>query len=153
MDFGDSSSTKPFLQTSFNEYNPMISPNGQWLAYTSNESGQNEIYVKSFPEEDGKWLISTNGGSEPVWARDGSELFYRNSGKIISVKIKTGSTFIAGKPKMLFARENDPKAMNPYGSPNYDIGLDGRFLIIESTPGIPSSQINFAINWFENLKK
>jgi len=153
MQLDDSSSAKPFLQTQFNEFNPMISPDGLWLAYTSNESGQNEIYVKPFPKGDGKWVISTDGGSEPVWARNGSELFYRNSGLLMAVKIKMGSTFIADKPKKLFERDYDPNEMNPYGSPNYDIGNDGRFLIIESTPSSPSTQIFFALNWFESFTK
>jgi len=143
---------EPFLQTNFNEYHPMISPDGQWLAYTSDESGQPEVYVRPFLAGGGKWLISTEGGHEPLWARNGSELFYRNTGKLMAVTIETGSTFIAGRPRLLFQREDEPSEMNPFGSPNYDVSPDGRFLIIKPNPSSPSTQINFTLNWFEDLK-
>ena len=145
--------SKPFLQTIFNEYHPMISPDGHWLAYTSDESGQPEVYVRSFPAGHGKWPISTEGGQEPLWARDGSELFYRNSGKLMAVTIETESTFLAGRPKLLFEREYAKREMNPFGSPNFDVSSDGRFLIIEPDSMASSTEINFALNWFEELER
>jgi len=144
---------EPFLQTRFNEYHPMISPDGRWLAYTSNESGRQEIYVRPFPGGRGKWLISTEGGREPLWSRDGSELFYRTGGKLMAVTINTESSFVAGRPRLLFEGEYDGKEMQPFGSPNYDVSLDGRFLMIKPDPSPPSTQINFVLNWLEELKQ
>lgn len=66
----------PFLQTEFNEHIGRFSPDGSWLAYTSDESGTNEVYVRTFPASDAKWRISANGGSAPRWRGDGREVFY-----------------------------------------------------------------------------
>ena len=96
---------RPFLQTSFNERVPMFSPDGRWLAwlaYVSDESGREEVYVQPFPGPGGKWQISTEGGSEPVWARNGRELFYRNGQKMIAVEITARPTFAAARPRLLF---------------------------------------------------
>jgi len=71
----------------------------------------------------------------------------------MTVTIETGSAFIAGRPRLLFQREYEPREMNPFGSPNYDISPDGRFLIIKPNPSPPSTQINFTLNWFEELTK
>ncbi len=145
--------SETFLQTNFNEYHPMISPDGRWIAYTSDESGQPEIYVRPFPTGPGKWLISTDGGGEPLWARDGNELFYRNAGKLMAVTIETKPSFLAGRTRLLFQRKYNPREMNPFGSPNYDVSSDGRFLIIKPDSSASSTQINFALNWFEELKR
>jgi hypothetical protein len=131
----------------------MVSPDGRWLAYTSDESGQTEIYVRPFPAGRGKWQISPEGGQEPLWARDSSELFYRNAGKLMVVTIEKESFFSVGRPRLLFAGAHDPREMNPFGSPNYDVSPDGRFLIIKPEPSAPSTHINFVINWFEELQK
>ena len=68
---------QPLLETKFDEHHPRISPDGRWMAYASNESGRDRVYVTGFPEPIGKWQVSTNGGNFPVWRRDGRELFYR----------------------------------------------------------------------------
>jgi serine/threonine protein kinase len=149
----DERRSEPFLQTRFNEYHPMISPDGRWLAYSSDESGRLEVYVRPFPDGRGKWLISTEGGREPLWARDGEELFYRTGGKLMTVAIETESSFVAGKPRLLFEWEFDSREMTPFGSPNYDVSPDGRFLMIKPDPSPPSAQINFILNWFEELKR
>ena len=81
----------PFLATEFSEYQGRFSPDGRWVAYVSNESGEQEVYVQSFPASGGKWQISTDGGAQPVWRHDGRELFYINPDrKLMSVEIKTG---------------------------------------------------------------
>src|SRR5713226_6400317 len=79
-----------FLQTEFNEIGAKLSPDSKWVAYTSNESGQNEVYVQTFPSPGGKSPISTGGGNRPVWRRDGRELFYiAADGKLMAVEVKT----------------------------------------------------------------
>jgi len=97
----------PFLQSSFNDRDPQISPNGKWIVYTSNEAGRNEIYVRPFPTGEGKWQISSKGGFYPKWRRDGKELFYMETGvsprNMISVKVNpAGPTFEYGDPAVLF---------------------------------------------------
>ena len=96
-------SPTPFLQTRFNEAHARISPDGRWMAYASNESGRVGVYVTRFPEPGGKWQVSTNGGSFPVWRRDSRELFYRAAdGKLMAVPVGPGSDFAPGAPIPLF---------------------------------------------------
>jgi len=145
---------KPFLRTDFTETCPEFSPNGRWIAYVSNESGRNEVYVRPFPGPGGKILISNNGGGGVVWAPNGRELFYRDlSGtKLMVVEIKTEPKFTAGKPKLLFELKN--MMISPPRS--YDISPDSqRFLMQEAyeTKTIRVKQIKLVLNWFEELKR
>ena len=94
---------QPLLQTPYDELNAELSPNGRWLAYESNESGRYEIYVRPFPNVTaGRWQVSTSGGTRPLWARNGQELFYESMGALMRVPVTTGSTFAAGTPSKLF---------------------------------------------------
>jgi Tol biopolymer transport system component len=144
---------QPFLQTPFNEGAPRFSPDGRWLAYISDESGRIEIYVQPYPGPGGKWQISTDGGTEPVWNRNGRELFYRNGDKMMAVDIATQPNFSAGTPRMLFQGQYTP---TPTTSPNYDVSPDGqRFLMLKPVESQTSgpTQINVVLNWFEELKQ
>ena len=143
----------PFLRTPSDESAPRFSPDGRWLAYVSDESGRFEIYVQPYPGPGGKWQISTEGGTEPVWNPNGRELFYRTGPKMMAVDIAAQPNFGAGKPRMLFEGEQymPPMGPYPYPFPNYDVSPDGqRFLMItkESKP-----QLNVVLNWFEDLKR
>jgi eukaryotic-like serine/threonine-protein kinase len=144
---------QPFLQTPFNEGVPVFSPDGRWLAYVSDESSRFEIYVQPYPGPGGKWQVSTEGGTEPVWNRNGRELFYRSGDKMMAVDITTEPSFAAGKPKVLFTGRYLP---TPGTLSNYDVSADGqRFLMIkpgESVEAAPT-QINVVLNWFEELKR
>ncbi len=143
-------SSQPLLDNEFNENNAEISPSGRFIAYESNESGQNEIYVRPFPNvDDGKWQISRDGGTEPVWAPQGQELFYRSSQALIVVGIKTEPTFTYGSPEVLFTGNYLTSALNR----QYDVAPDGqRFLMIkQEQTGV--TQINIILNWFEELKR
>jgi Tol biopolymer transport system component len=141
-----------FLRSQFDETVPQFSPDGHWLAYVSNESGRFEIYVQPYPGPGGKYQISTEGGSEPVWNPNGKELFYRNGDKMMAVDISTQSSFSVGKPQMLFEGQYEP---TPATVPNYDVSPDGqRFLMIKSSEQTASStQIVVVQNWFEELKR
>lgn len=94
----------PLVRTTFTEGRAYLSPDGRWLAYQSNESGQNQIYVQPFPELDsGRWQVSPAGGAEPAWARNGRELFYLDgAGGLMTVPIQTQPAFSAGNPTKLF---------------------------------------------------
>ena len=144
---------QPFIRTPFNESTPQFSPDGRWLAYVSNESGHNEIYVQAYPGPGGKWQISTEGGTEPVWNRNGRELFYRSGNKMMAVDVATLPSFAGGKPRALFEERYTP---TPATFPNYDVSLDGqRFLMlkpVEQEQSAPT-QINVVLNWFEELKQ
>jgi Tol biopolymer transport system component len=144
---------QPFLRTTFNESAAHFSPDGRWLAYISDESGRFEIYVQPYPGPGGKWQISTEGGTEPVWNRNGRELFYRSGGKMMAVDIATQPTFASGKPRMLFEGQYSPA---PGTANNFDVSSDGqRFLMIkpnEAGEAAPT-QINVVLNWFEELKR
>jgi Tol biopolymer transport system component/predicted Ser/Thr protein kinase len=148
---GQTRKAQPFLQTRFNEAAPRFSPDGHWLAYVSDESSRYEVYVQPYPGPGGKWQISTEGGTEPVWNPNGRELFYRSGDKMMAVEIATQPGFAAGKPRMLFEGQYEGGG----SLANYDISPDGqRFLMIktneqESAP----TQINVVLNWFEELKQ
>ena len=131
---------------------PTFSPDGHSLAYASDESGRNEIYVRPYPGPGGKWQISNEGGTEPVWNPKGRELFFRNGNRMMAVETTTQPTFSAGKPKLLF---EGPYVPTPRSLPDYDVSPDGqRFLMLKTTEQTPqSAQINVVLNWFEELKR
>ena len=141
-----------FLRTPFNEADSQFSPDGHWLAYISDESGRYEIYVQPYPGPGGKWQISTDGGNEPMWNRNGRELFYRSGDKMMSVEISTQPGFAAGTPRMLFER---PYEKAPIPISNYDVSPDGqRFLMVKPIDQQQAvTQINVVLNWFEELKQ
>ncbi len=144
---------QPFLRTPFNESAPRFSPDGHWLAYISNESGRYEVYVQPYPGPGGKWQISTEGGTEPVWNPNGRELFYRSGDSVIAVEIATQPGFVAGKPRKLFEGRYEPA---PVPIANYDVSPDGqRFLMLKPTEQaqVAPTQINVVLNWFEELKQ
>ena len=143
---------QPFLGTPFNEGNGTFSPDGRWLAYVSDESGRPEIYVQPYPGPGGKRLISTEGGTEPAWNRNGRELFYRSGNKMMAVETTTQPTFTAGKPRVLFEGEFLATSYPQLGT-NYDVSADGqRFLMVKQGEQVPG-QINVVQNWFYDLKR
>jgi Tol biopolymer transport system component len=143
---------EPFLRTPSNEGGPVFSPDGHWLGYASDESGRWEIYVQPYPGPGGKSQISTDGGREPLWNRNGRELFYRNGNRMMAVDVTTQPTFSAGKPTTLFERQY--RSTNA-SLPTYDVASDGqRFLMVkQGEQGTSATQINVVLNWFEELKR
>ena len=146
----------PLLQTTFGERNAEVSPDGQWLAYESDESGQLEIYVRPFPDIDaGRWQVSTRGGTQPLWARDGRELFYRTGAAVMVVSIQTGSAFVYGSPATVF---EEPYLVG-LGGRAYDIAPDGRrFLMLKEgavgdSQDAPPNRFIIVENWFEELRQ
>ena len=150
---GQGRKAQPFLKTPYEETAPKFSPDGRWLAYSSDESARREVYVQPYPGPGGKWQISTDGGQEPVWNPHGGELFYRIGNKMMAVDVETKSGFSAGKPRMLFEA---PYLQTGINSPYYDVSPDGqRFLMLKPVEAQTSAptQINVVLNWFEELKK
>jgi Tol biopolymer transport system component len=141
---------EPFLQTAADEGAATTSPDGRFLAYVSNGSGRAEVYVQTFPRSDGKWQVSTEGGKEPVWARNGGELFYRNDDKMMAVSVETEPTFSAAKPRVLFA---DPYVKHGWFVPNYDVSPDGQsFLMLKREGKQEAAQLVLVQNWPELLR-
>jgi eukaryotic-like serine/threonine-protein kinase len=150
---GQGRKAEPFLQTPSNETVPAFSPDGRWLAYVSDESGRYEVYVQPYPGPGGKWQVSTEGGTEPIWNPNGRELFYRSGDKMIVVDIATQPGFVAGKPSVLFEGQY---VSTQATFPNYDVSPDGqRFLMLKPTEQSEEgpTQINVVLNWFEELKR
>jgi len=145
---------QPFLATPFNEGAGAFSPDGHWLAYVSNESGRPEIYVQPYPGPGGKWQISSDGGTEPLWNRNGRELFYRSGNKMMAVQITTQPAFAPSKPTMLFEGEY-ASSQFPATGIAYDVSADGqRFLMVkENDQATATTQINVVLNWFEELNR
>jgi serine/threonine-protein kinase len=147
--------TEPLVPTTVSDDNGEISPDGHWLAYQSNPSGLFEISVRPFPNVDsGHWQVSTGGGTRPVWARSGKELFYLDGANAVTaVPIYTTPTFSAGTPTKLI----DGRYVVGAPGRTYDVSADGqRFLMIkDSTSGSPTStpaSMVVVLNWTEELK-
>jgi eukaryotic-like serine/threonine-protein kinase len=140
---------RPFLQTHFAEWGPAFSPDGHWVAYTSDESGRSEVYVRPYPGPGGKWQISTEGGEEPRWSRSG-ELFYRNATKWMSARIHTSPVFSVERPQVMF----EGNYINVVGI-EYDVAPDGRhFIMIQANePKSPPTELSAVLNWFTELRR
>jgi serine/threonine protein kinase/Tol biopolymer transport system component len=149
---------KPLLNEEYWEVQPRISPDGRWLAYMSGESGQNEIFVRPFPDVNhGRWQISTNGGHSPLWSPNGKELFYLNGDSVMAVAVQLTPTFTPDTPRSLFRGTHAiPSGMTPW-----DIHPDGkRFLMMknvategEESAAVTPREINIVVNWSEELKE
>jgi Tol biopolymer transport system component len=132
---------KPFpIQSSSNARQGRLSPDARWLAYVSDESGEDEVYVEAFPGRESRWQVSTRGGDSPRWRRDGRELFYISPDrKLARVSVSAAAAALQlGAPQILLDM--------PVGD-SYDIAPDGRFLVLSQEEGPPSVPINIVINW------
>ena len=145
---------RPLLAGSFDEVSAALSPDGRWLAYSSNESGRFEIYVRPFPAVDnGRWQVSRDGGTEPRWAHNGRELFYRSDVALMSVAVAPGASFVTGEQKALF-----PAATFLTGGNHqlYEVSPDDRqFLFLRTTGGPQAAGPAYVIqvsNWLGELR-
>ena len=140
---------KAFLATKFYESDATFSPDGRWIAYQSGESGKAEIYVRDFPVGGNRFQVSTDGGFEPVWAKNGKELFYRSGKMLISVPLKPGASFEPGPPKVLFQGDFVLGAQVPA----YDVSPDGQhFYFLQTSKTRSQEGIKIVLNWSEELK-
>jgi serine/threonine-protein kinase len=142
-----------FLQTPFDEGNGVLSPDGRWICYSSDESGESQVYVRAFPDTGGKWLVSTDGGDHPLWGPTGTELYYLRAGTIMVAKVSTeGTTFRADRSEVLI----DDEYLFPLFFRPYDVSEDGLTFVLtteHSDENAGRSQITFVFNWFEELKQ
>jgi serine/threonine-protein kinase len=141
----------PWLQTPFNERAARFSPDGRYLLYVSNESGRDEIYVQPFPGPGGKWQISIAGGTEPVWSRDGREIFYRTGDQMMAARVAPGSAFSVESPRVLFEGKFVPTRR---GEAAYDVSADGqKFLMVQPDEHAVPTRLNVALDFSEELKR
>jgi serine/threonine-protein kinase len=142
----------PFFMTPFIEGAPMFAPDGRAIAYVSNETGRNEIYIRAFSGPGEKLTVTNEGGNEPLWAPSGRELFYRNGDAIMAVDVTTSPTLKAGTPRKLFEKHYEPSLAL---FANYSISPDGqRFVMVKRiSDGESPTEIKVAVNWFTELRQ
>jgi serine/threonine-protein kinase len=137
---------EPILVTPFDEGSPMISPDGRWLAYVSNESGRNEIYLRRFPGGDARWQVSVDGGTEPMWHPSGSELFYRQETTLMSATLQLGDGALVQSRDSLFS--------GPYYTnirwPEYDVMPDGDHFVMIREIGTTQQPV-VVLGWVQDL--
>jgi serine/threonine-protein kinase len=144
-----------FLQTSALPFSA-FSPNGRWLAYADAESGDYEVYVRAFPDNGTRWLISNGGGTMPLWSRNGSELFYRNEDSqimVVTYKVN-GDTFVADTPQVW----SEKRLANTGLTPLFDLAPDGKKFVVlmgSEGPAAPEARkhITLVANFFDELRR
>jgi Tol biopolymer transport system component len=136
-----------FLRTPFDEGAGKFSPDGRLVAYTSNESGRFEIYVRDFPNGKNRWQISANGGTAPLWRRDGKELYFAQGRKIMAVPVTYQPVFSPGAPAELFEQAAR------FFQPEYDVSADGKRFVAQAKPaGQQPLAVHVVHNWFEEFR-
>jgi Tol biopolymer transport system component len=145
-----SGAVSPVIRDPFDQTNPQVSPDGNLIAYESNESGRIEVYVQRFPEPGDKRQVSTRGGSEPLWGRDSRELFFREGENVIAVPISAEPLLKSGEPRVLFGGDY---VRADYRAYDYDRHSD-RFLMMKNddSESHPAG-IHVVVNWFDELKR
>jgi serine/threonine-protein kinase len=141
---------RPLLERPANDREAEFSPDGRWVAWVSDESGSEEVYVAAYPSLVDKVAISTAGGTAPKWSRDGRELFYRQGDALMAVAVDTSRGFRAARPMRLFAG-----AYSGTGRADaFDVAPDGRrFVMVKSDETATLQQLTVVNNWFEELKR
>ena len=141
------------MQTPFREILPKLSPDGHYVAYVSNESGRDEVYVQPFPEGGRKVTVSSNGGRKVRWSRDGKELFYVEGNTLVAVSVSTAPSFSVGSATRLF--EHPGLRSGIYLGP-YDVSADGQRFILAEPVGegadAPELSIRVVLNWYEKFR-
>jgi dipeptidyl aminopeptidase/acylaminoacyl peptidase len=142
---GDERRPSPVAQTPFNESDAHLSPDGRWIAYVSDETGRDEVFVRSFPSAEGKWMISANGGTRPRWRDDGRELFFVSSdGMLMAAPTQARPLFEAGSPQPLFHIQR---------AADYAVAPNGRFLVQVPHDTRGSNELHVVLNWMTELNR
>jgi len=138
-----------FRRTPFSEEIAVFSPDSRWVAYQANESGRFEVYVEPYPGPGSRTQVSVNGGTGPVWAKNGRELFYRSGHALMAVPVTLTPEFTAGRPVQLFEAD----FLTPYMHPGYDVMADGRFIVVQNDESAPPPLLHVVLNWFSELNR
>jgi serine/threonine-protein kinase len=149
IDLGGDRTPQPFVATPANELSPVFSPDGRHIAYVSNETGQNEVYVRPFPPPGPVTAVSIAGGSEPAWSRDGRTLYYRHGDTLMSVPVRGSARFEVGRPATAV---EEPLLPGSGGNASYDVAPDGqKFLMLRPPSGTSVEELRLVLNWKEAL--
>jgi len=141
---------RPLIVTPAYDGGPQLDPDGRWLLYQSNASGQHEIYVRPYPELDRQWQVSEGGGVQARWSRGGREIYYRSGQHVVAVSFDgSGAEPTLGTPKALF--RDDYEFGTGISIPNYDVTPDGRFVMLRRDPS--AGKLRLVVNWTEELKR
>jgi Tol biopolymer transport system component len=140
---------RPLLRTPFDEKNLALSPDGQWLAYVSDEAGTEEIYVRRLEEGSGRWRVSKSGGQEPRWGPGGRELFYRSADSILSVGMEAGAEPRFTDSRLVLTGEFNSDRNRPV----WDVSPDGRRFVFTRSQGESTGRsLNIVLHWFDQLR-
>jgi serine/threonine protein kinase len=140
----------PFVQDPGNQWGPALSPDERYVAYASEETGRYEIFVTPFPGPGPKRQVTTEGGTEVTWSRDGHEIFYRSSGRMMAIPVSSTMPLQIGASRLLFEDRYAPGAA---GLPAYDVGADGRFLMMRTESAGGRAALRLVSNWFAELTR
>ena len=146
ISFGPPSAAQALVRTAKNEFCAAVSPNGQWLAYQSDETGRHEVHVLDLGGSGARWQVTTEGGAEPHWSADGRQLFYRSSNRLMAVPLESGNTFRYGKPRPLFDGIYNSGIES---GRSYDVDpKNKRFLLVRpADTGPPPRAVRMTLNW------
>jgi serine/threonine-protein kinase len=152
LSLGKDAVVSPIAASPFDEYTASSSPDGRWVAYQSDESSRNEIYVRDSAGAGGRWQISTDGGEEPMWSSDGRELYYRSETRFMAVSVETRARFEAGTPRVLF---DGAYQMRSDSGISYDVDpKGGRFLMIRPAEESDEARgIRIVLNWSREVRR
>ena len=147
--FDEPEGSRAVLDSEFREHGASFSPDGKWLAYHSDESGRDQVYVQPFPGPGAKKQVSSDGGSWPHWDGSGATLFYRSGNRVFAVDFENGTDLELSPPRVLFTGRYG----YGIGHSNYHLSSEGRFLMVEVDQPPPLTRLVLVTNWFEELKR
>jgi serine/threonine-protein kinase len=142
---------RPWVATASDDFSPRFSPDGKWIAYVSDESGSDEVFVRPFPGPGPRVQISSGGGNQPVWSRDGRRIYYKSGQTIIEASVTSGVAFSLGARRPAFTMNNLPSE-NSWGSASYDVSPDGQRIIFAKGMGDEQTLV-VTHNWFADVRR
>jgi serine/threonine-protein kinase len=149
LPLGPADEPRPWVVSTFSERAPSLSPDARWAAYVSDESGQDEIYVRAFPEAEGRWQVSSGGGTEPLWSGDGQTIYYRRADTLFATAVQVRPTFSVGQRRTVLTHH----FLQITNHTNYDQDpLTGGFVVVAESEGTPTALV-VVLNWFEEVRQ
>jgi Tol biopolymer transport system component len=136
---------EPVLVGAAQQFAPALSPNGRWLAYSSDESGSPQVYICRYPSVDQATVVSTHGGTYPVWSRNGRELYYRQGDAVMAVPLEATDRLHVETPIRLFSGRYTGTARDP----GFDVTPDGHFIMVKADPASELRTLSVVQNWFD----
>jgi serine/threonine-protein kinase len=143
---------RPWVATPFDDFSPRFSPDGKWIVYVSDDSGNYEVYVRPFPGPGPRTQVSAGGGTEPTWSRDGRHLYYRNVLRLIEIDVTLGPAISLGARRQAFSLTNGSQESARRTGPSYDLSPDGRRIVFAQPTG-SEAKLVVVVNWFTEVRR